>query len=300
MNTADLALFVRTADSGSISASARQLDISPAAASAALKRLEKQLGAALFIRSTRQLRLSAEGERFLHHCRQALQALDSGRAALSAHQGQIGGEMRLSVSSDLGRNLILPWLDELMQQHPRLSILLSIGDSLADFYLDRVDVAIRYGEPEDSSLVAFKIADVERILCASPDYLQRQGYPQTPEELRQHNCLLFRLNNQVYDRWVFSDAHGRYEVEVNSNRICNDGDVVRRWAVAGRGIAFKSQLDMAEDIRAGRVVPLLQGYQTDQTSLWLICPDRNQVSPGVLLLRDRLREKCATVLAGLA
>ena len=299
MNTADLVLFIRTADSGNITAAASQLGITPAAASAALKRLEKQLEVQLFIRSTRQLRITAEGERFLLYCRQALDALDEGKASLTAMRGKIAGEVRLSVSSDLGRNIVLPWLDEAMDTHPGLSLNLSVGDSLSDFYLDRVDLALRYGEPEDSSMVAFHIASVERIAFASPDYLHRAGTPQHPDELRQHNCLLYRIGNRAYDSWTFADAEGQYKVQVQGNRESNDADIVRRWAVAGKGIAYKSSLDISADLRSGAVVRLLPDYPCKPLNAWLICPSRKQVTPATLMLRDMLRQKCAEALAGI-
>lgn len=299
MNTADLALFIRTADSGNITAAASQLGITPAAASAALKRLEKQLEVQLFIRSTRQLRITAEGERFLLYCRQALDALDEGKASLTAMRGKIAGEVRLSVSSDLGRNIVLPWLDEAMDTHPGLSLNLSVGDSLSDFYLDRVDLALRYGEPEDSSMVAFHIASVERIAFASPDYLRQAGTPQHPDALRQHNCLLYRIGSRAYNSWTFADDAGQYKVQVRGNRESNDADIVRRWAVAGKGIAYKSSLDISADLRSGTVVRLLPEYQCKPLNVWLICPSRKQVTPATLMLRDMLREKCAEALTGL-
>lgn len=302
MNTSDLELFIRTADCGSITAAAGLLDTSPAAASAALKRLEKQLGVELFIRSTRQLRITAEGERFLLHCRQAIESLEYAKASLVEMQGEIAGEIRMSVSSDLGRNMILPLLDDVMDSNPELSVQLSLGDSLADFYMDRVDVALRYGQPEDSSMVAFQLIDVVRIACASPEYLERHGTPQTPEELLQHNCLLYRLGDQIFNQWEFTNkGTGNSEpitkkVKVSSNRICNDGDIVRRWVVSGKGIALKSRLDMFADLKAGRVVEVMPGFRAKSTSLWLICPSRKQVTPAVLLLRDRLREKFKALL----
>ena len=297
MNTADLTLFVRTADTGSITAAASQLDITPAAASAALKRLENQLDAQLFIRSTRQLRITAEGERFLLHCRQALAALDEGRASLQSLSGKIAGELRLSVSSDLGRNVVLPWLDEVMDQHPELSLHLSVSDSLSDFYMDRVDVALRYGEPEDSSMVAFHIAQMERIVCTSPGYIQQLGEPTTPQELKHHNCLLYRLRSRVFDSWEFVGPNENYKIKVSGDRDSDDADIVRRWAVAGKGIAFKSRLDMAADLQAGRVVQLLQGFPSIPASIYLVCPSRKQVTPAVLLLRDMLRERCRHALS---
>lgn len=299
MNTSDLTLFVRTADSGSITASAGQLGITPAAASAALKRLEKQLEAQLFIRSTRRLRITSEGERFLMYCRKALASLEEGKASLNEMRGEIAGEIRMSVSSDLGRNIVLPWLDEAMEEHPALSLHLSVGDTLSDFYLDRVDVALRYGEPEDSSMVAFHIATVDRMAFASPDYLAQFGEPKHPEDLRNHNCLLYQLGNRVYDTWVFSKGGERFKVQVQGNRETNDADIARRWAVAGKGIGFKSSLDVSADLRSGRVVRLLADYQSEPLSTWLICPNRKQVTPAVLMLRDLFREKCAKALSEL-
>ena len=299
MNTSDLALFVRTADTGSITASADQLGISPAAASAALKRLEKQLEVQLFIRSTRQLRITSEGERFLLYCRNALDSLEEGKASLDAMRGKIAGEIRLSVSSDLGRNIVLPWLDEVMEEHPELSLHLSVGDSLSDFYLDRVDVALRYGEPEDSSMVAFQIATVNRIAFASPEYLAKYGEPTHPDELRDHNCLRYLLGSRAFDTWEFMKDGERHKVQVKGNRESNDADIVRRWAIAGKGIAFKSSLDLSADLRAGNIVRLLPEYESEPLNAWLLCPSRKQVTPAILMLRDLLREKCAEVLSEL-
>ncbi|WP_438863559.1 LysR family transcriptional regulator [Neptunicella sp.] len=292
MNTNDLVLFVHTADNGSISRAAEQLDMTSAAASAALKRLEKQLQIQLFIRSTRQLRLTTEGERFLVYCREALANLEAGRAAIHAIKGEIAGELRVSAPSDLGRNLLLGWMDEIMDRHPELSISLLLGDSIADFYLDRVDLAIRYGNQHDSSMVAFKLATIDRILCASPSYLTTFGVPKKPEDLLQHNCLVFQLNNRINDRWeLLSEHKDRVKIKVQSNRCANDGDVVRRWALAGKGIAFKSRLDLSEDLRAGRLVRVLPDYHSPSIELNLMSPGRTQITPAVLILRDMLRDK---------
>ena len=300
MNTHDLTLFVRIADCESIARAAQQLDITSAAASAALKRLEKELTVQLFIRSTRQLRITAEGERFLLHCRQALYTLEEGKASINALHGKVSGELRISAPSDLSRNILIDCIDEIMDQYPALSIHLVVSDSMADFYHDRVDIALRYGLPEDSSLIAFKLAAFERILCASPKYLSSFGVPSHPEDLKQHNCLIYQLKNRIFDIWSFeSKETGKkenFKIKVNSNRSCNDGDVVRRWVVAGKGIAYKSRLDIAEDLHAGRVIRLLSNFRTPLLELNLICPTRKQVTPAVLLLRDTLRKKLNMLL----
>lgn len=297
MNIADLDLFVRTAQTNSITAAAQQLDMTPASASAALKRLEKQLGVQLFIRSTRKLRITAEGERYLLYCTEALASLEKGKASLNEMHGKIAGEVRLSTASDLGRNLVLPWIDEIIDLHPELSIQLNVGDTLADFYHDKIDMALRYGEPADSSMVAFPIATIDRVICASPRYLAQLDELKHPKDLHQHNCLLYRVNNKVFNNWAFFNDEGKYDVKVAGNRVSNDADIVHRWVLAGKGIALKSRLDMAADLRAGRVVEILTEYQSPPLSLWLICPNRTQVTPAMLMIRDTLRNKCEQELS---
>ena len=302
MNIQDLQLFIHTADTGSITRAATQSDMTTAAASAALKRLEKQLNVQLFIRSTRQLRITAEGERFLVYCRKAIANLEAGKASIHALEGKVAGELRLSAPSDLGRNLLLGWLDDVMEQHPDLSVNLVLGDSLADFYMDRVDLAIRYGIQEDSSMVAFKLASLHRVLCASPTYLERHGMPTEINDLQRHNCLLFQLSNRTFDVWELSPTNeinaNPLKVRVHSNRTSNDGDAVHRWALAGKGIAFKSLIDVASDLKKGGLVQVLPTYCSPKVELNLVCPTRKQVTPAVLLIRDIFRQKLANLMQG--
>jgi DNA-binding transcriptional LysR family regulator len=298
MNTSDLNLFIRIVETGSISESARQLNITSAAASLALKRLEKQLDIQLFIRTTRQLRITTEGEQFLFHCRQALESIEQGR--LSAHQvqGKIAGELRFSASSDLGRNIVLPWIDEIMDQHPSLSIDLTIGDTLSNFFLDQVDVALRYGKPEDSTMISFHIATINRITCASPAYISEFGEPLHPDDLRRHNCLLYKLDRRLFDNWEYMDNSDSYKIKVSGNRVSNDTDIARRWAVAGKGIVYRSQIDVISDLRSGNLLQVLSEFQSPPVQLYLLCPSRKQVTPAVIVFREMLREKCTKMLEG--
>ncbi|WP_339525987.1 LysR family transcriptional regulator [Pseudomonas sp. EA_35y_Pfl2_R111] len=294
----DLQLFVTTADLGNLSAAARRLDISPAVASAALKRLEQQLEARLFSRSTRSLRLTPEGELFLGHARLALQSLDDGRQQLAGSKVGISGPLQLSAPSDFGRNTLLPWLDEFQQAHPYVQLRLLLGDRVADLFREPVDIALRYGAPEDSSLVALPVAALNRrVLCAAPQYLQEHGAPQSVEELAEHNCLLYMLGGRLHDRWRFSDGKREQGVSVKGDRVSDDADVVRRWAVSGAGLVYKSWLDVAGDVRAGRLQVLLPELRGEPTPLNLICAHRAQLSKPVLLLREFVQTRCTELLA---
>jgi DNA-binding transcriptional LysR family regulator len=285
----DLDIFVRTVDSGSLSATARALELTPAAASAALKRLETDLGVALFVRSTRSLRLTQEGELFLEHCRPALATLHDARHLLtSGSAAQFQGTLRVAAASDFGRNLLVPCLDEFQDQHPGIDLRLQLSDRMANVYSEPVDAAFRYGRPRDSSMVTLPlVADHRRVLCASPSYVEAHGAPLTPEELAERDCLCFLLGEEVNDRWSFWDPLGRaLQVRVRGRHVANDGDIVRRWAVLGRGIAYKSYFDVADDLAAGRLMPLCRDWTTEVVPMYLVAPSRRQLTPLVRALRD--------------
>lgn len=291
----DLQVILKVAEFRSITAAATSLDMRTATASAAVKRVEQALGAELFVRTTRQLRLSSAGEKYLPQCQQALLLLEQARHNILDDRDLVEGALRLSVSSDLGRNRIIPWLDDFMEQYPALSLRISISDSNIDFYRDAVDMALRYGSPDDAGLYGFKICDVPGVLCASPDYLERQGTPAHPHDLASHNGLFYQLHDIPHDLWTFSRGEEQYRVKMQGNRVANDGDLVRRWCVAGKGLAIKSSLDMAEDLLAGRVVNVMPEFRPRRTELWLICPSRQSITPAMRLLRDCLQDRCRKI-----
>lgn len=298
MNTLrDFELFLLVADYGSLSAAARRLDITPAAASVALKRLEAEVGVQLFRRSTRSLRLTDEGQVFLEHCRQAMQLLADGRAAALTGSAALRGVLQLSIPSDFGRNVMLGWLDDFQALHPELTLRLLLSDRKADIFRQPVDLAFRYGKLPDSSLVALPVApDNRRVLVASPAYLERHGAPAHPDELVGHNCLCFLLGEQVHDRWRFFRDGLELSVQVRGNRISDDGDVARRWALAGQGIAYKSGLDVAADLQAGRLLRLCPEFTGEPAPLHLLCADRRQISPVVRALREFVTGRCTQLL----
>ncbi|WP_281558210.1 LysR family transcriptional regulator [Thalassomonas sp. RHCl1] len=296
MLLSDLEIIIKTAELGSITAAATNLDMQVARASAAIKRVEKQLGFELFIRSTRQLRLSVMGERYLPQCIHALEILNNAQQNLLSDQDEINGELRLTTSSDLGRNFIMPWLDKLAEQHPQLTLKLILNDHTLDFYRDSVDVALRYGSPTDSNLYGFKICEVPRVLCASPSYVSAHSAPEHPRELPAHNGLFYQLSGIVHDTWKFTRDKHIYSAKITGNRVANDGDLVRRWCVAGKGLALKSAIDMSEDLLTQKVVSLMPQYRPTPTELWLICPSKQSITPKVRLLRDLVTDNCQQIL----
>ena len=248
----DVQIFVHTADAGSFSEAARRLNIAPAQASASVQRLEKALDARLFTRSTRSMQLSEAGERYLPHARVMLGAREQGEQALAGGREALSGPLRLSAPSDFGRNLLLPWLDDFQHEHPGLSVHLKLSDRSADLIRQPLDFAVRYGALPDSSLLAIKLLDNNRrALCAAPSYIERHGAPAKVDDLRRHNCLRYIWSEQVHERWRFTLPGGERTVAVTGNRVSDDADAVRRWAIAGEGLLYKSRLDLINDLKAG-------------------------------------------------
>ncbi|KHT58605.1 LysR family transcriptional regulator [Photobacterium gaetbulicola] len=294
----DLKIFIETAKQHSLSAAARNMDITPAAASAALKRLESEVGTLLFIRSTRNLRLTQQGEQFLNYCEQAVGLMTEACSTITEGQAEFRGVIKLSMPSDCGRNILLGWIDEFMALHPKLEVRVQLTDGLADMYTQPVDVALRYGQPSDSSLVALPIAGGNtRVLCASPDYLAQHGTPTTPEQLANHNCLCFALGDSLYNRWRFFHQGKEMTLVVKGNRYANDGEAVRRWALAGKGIAYKSFMDTKDDLAEGRLVEIDIGWQAESAPLYLVCASRRVINPQIQALKEFLADKADNYLA---
>ncbi len=293
----DLSLFVRTAALGSFSNAAREADLLPGQVSAAIQRLERDLDIRLFARSTRSLRLTAEGERYLPYARQVLATLEEGQALLH-DAGELRGTLQIAAPSDLGRNVLLPWITEFREAHPKLVVRMLVSDFITDIFRDPVDVAIRYGRAQDASYVCLPLApDNRRVLVAAPGYLKKHGRPRSIDELSKHQCLLYVLNSAVYDRWEFGEGKGRKEIAVSGNYICDDAELVHRWAVAGQGIAYKSWLDVHEDVRAKRLEVILPEHGSTLTPLNFICPHRKQFVPAIRQLYELLQLRCSRIAA---
>ncbi len=289
----DLALFVRTAALGSFSKAAREVNLLPGQASAAIGRLERELDIRLFARSTRSLRLTEEGKRYLPFAQDALDALREGHDGLRGDANCLSGTLQIAAPSDFGRNLLLPWISEFRRAHPGLDIQLLVSDQVADVFRDPVDIALRYGQIDDASYVALPVAPHNRrVLVASPAYLAQYGAPGSLDALADHNCLQYRLRGRTYDRWSFPTAEGARLVQVSGRLVSDDAEVVRRWALAGEGIAYKSWLDVSQDVAQGRLEVLLPELPGEPTPLHLVCPHRRQFSLAVKLLHALVEARC--------
>ncbi len=289
MDFNDLTLFVRVARLGSISAAARDLGITPAAASARLALFEKGLGARLVHRTTRKTTLTEDGNALLPHAEHLLEAADAARAVLGREQQSPRGVLRVAAPSTFARMHIVPMLPDFMARYPDIRLDLRITDSVVDLVEGAFDVAIRYADLADSSMVARRLAPDRRVLVAAPEYLAQHGEPVTPDELDRHACLVVG----TLDLWTFQDGAG----EVIAKRMTptlriNDGGAVRDAAVAGLVIALMATWVAAEELRSGALVPVLRGYPLVSTqTLWAIYPSVRELAPKVRVFIDWLVER---------
>jgi DNA-binding transcriptional LysR family regulator len=296
-NIADLRLLVETERQGSLTAASRVLGTTPAAASATLKRIERRLGLRLFERSTRAMRLTPEGATLLDYARRAMELLEEGEAQALSGSGAIAGTLRLAAPSDLTRSVLLPWLDDFLAAHPGVHLVLQATDRVQDVVRDAVDLALRYGALADSRLVARRLADTRRVLCAAPAYLARHGVPRTPLELTGHNCLSFHIDSRRYVAWRFEREGVWTEVRVDGDRTTDDAAIAHQWALAGAGVIYKSRLDVAHDLRAGRLVPLLDSWRGESYPLNAVLPGSRFVPQRVKRLVDFLASRFAAEAA---
>jgi len=290
----DIALFLRVLDLGSISAAARQLDLSTAVASKRLQRLEQDLGVRLLHRTTRRLHATPEGMALANQGRMLVEDLDALTSGLRQSSTGVAGTLRITAPASFGRAYLSPLLAEFLARHPDVSVSVNLNDEVLDLVSAGFDLAIRIGNLDDSSLVSRLLAPNKRVLCAAPDYLSRRGMPRDPGELERHDCLLQVGTGGRRDVWRLLDTAGReLEVRVRGRLESNFGEALRDAALAGLGIASHSVWHVGDDLRAGRLCIVLPEYRMADTGIHAVIPQRRLVPPRVRAFMDFLVERFA-------
>ena len=287
-HSGELQLVVELARAGGMSAAARELDVTPAAVSKRLAQIEARLGVRLFNRSTRRLSLTAEGEVYLESARRILGDIDDLDELIASRQASPRGLLKVNAPLGFGRSYIAPAIAEFAQKYPEVSLQLQLTDSPADFVRDAFDVAVRFGDLPDTSLIARKIAPNRRLVCASPGYLKKHGVPATPHDLARHQCIVLRQNEAAYGLWRFAKGRRSETVKVRGNLSSNDGEVTLTWGLAGLGILQRAEWDLARYLRSGRLVQVLEDYALPQADIYAVFPERHHLSAKVRAFVDFL------------
>lgn len=289
--TAEMTAFVRAVETGGFSAAARDLGLTPSALSKLVGRLEDRLGVRLLHRTTRRLQLTAEGETFFNRARPILTALDEAEAEVAAAGAQPRGLLRLNCGSAFGRHQLTPAIPRFLERYPEIELDLTIDDLAPVPTDERYDLTIRIGALDESSAVARRICNLERVICAAPAYLERHGIPRTPDDLQRHNCLWI-TSLPALRRWPFDTDDGIRVVHISGNIVANNAETVLQLAVAGVGITRLTDVIVGDALRRGALVPVLtEWHHVEPVPLYATYPSGRHLAPKVRAMMDFLVEQ---------
>jgi len=256
--TGELGIFAVVARTGSFSAAARDLNLTPSAVSRTIARIEARLGVRLILRTTRSLTLTAEGQSYLSAARRILTDLNDAEQAI-ADQGAPRGRIRVSAALGHGRLCVVPLLGDFVSRYPGILVDISLTDAVVDVAAGQADVAIRFGPLADSGLTARRVGETGRMVVASPAYLETYGMPVKPGDLHGHNCLNFNFR-RAEPVWPFmEDGHER-ALTVHGNIEANNGETLVQLALQGVGIARVGAFNVIDEVASGRLVPVLEAF----------------------------------------
>ena len=285
--------FVRVYELGSMSAAGRDLRISPAVTSSRISQLEEHLSVRLFQRTTRSLTPTEQGKAFYGGAAEILDSVDKAEARVVNITDNPKGSLYVAAPLGVGRRLIAPLVSGFLEQYPEVSIRLRLTDRKVDLTTEGLDLAFFLGQPEDSTLRIRKIADVDRVLCASPAYINAFGMPVSGDDLitGAHECLNLRFPGAPEFQWRLRTSDGPKRFRVTGRYESDDGDVLTDWALAGNGIAMKPIFEVADHIKAGRLVPV--ALQTPPEPIQMAClyTHRRRQDPKTRLFMDYVIER---------
>lgn len=294
MDLSDVALFCSIVTTGSLSAAGRLSGHSPMAVSRRLAALEAELGVRLLHRTTRAVALTTDGETFLPFARAMLEAREAAAAAFVEHHEGLSGVLRVTAPNRIGRALVVPLGVRLMAENPLLQVDLTFSDSIVDIVASGIDVALRVATLQTSDLVAVRLADNPRILCAAPSYLAARGSPQRLADIDDHACLTLH----AMDAWPFSRDGRPFTKRVDGRLAANSVDAVREACLAGAGLALLTYWDVAQDLTDGTLVALdLTDTEPELLAIWAVLPTRQHLPARVRRFLDVLKAELSAAPA---
>ena len=279
---------MRVYELGSMSAAGRDLRISPAVTSSRISQLEEHLSVRLFQRTTRSLTPTEQGKAFYAGACEILESVENAEAQVVNITENPKGALFVAAPLGVGRRLVAPQVPEFLKKYPEVSLRLRLTDRKVDLTTEGLDLSFFLGQPEDSNLRIRKIADIQRVLCASPDYVAAHGLPVSGEELisKQHECLNLRFPGATEFQWRLVTKDGPKRFRVNGRYECDDGDVLTDWALAGHGIALKPIFEVAEHLKAGRLVPVATETPPEPIQMACLYTHRKRQDPKARLFME--------------
>jgi DNA-binding transcriptional LysR family regulator len=286
---ADLGFLVSLATHPSLSAAAREMGVSKAAVSKRLALIEARSGVPLVNRSTRRMGLTPEGEAVVERARRILGDIEELDRLLAGTKQRPTGLLRVNATLGFGRSHVAPVISRFARRYPDVEVQLQLSVNPPPLTDDSFDVCIRFGPPPEARVIARKLADNRRLLCAAPAYLQRHGHPKTPQDLVRHACIGIRQGDEAYGTWRLSSTGRARRTEVvktRGNLATNDGEIAVAWALDGHGILMRAEWDLLRHLKSGRLVQVLQQWQTPEADIYAVYPQRLQLAARVRAFVD--------------
>lgn len=289
MNIEDFQFFIRVADLGSITQAAKHDNISASVASQRIQRLEQQLNLRLFHRTTRKLKLTDEGKILLAQGRTWIKQFLTLHESLIVQDQKLTGTLKLTASATFGMQVLTAVIADFSLLYPELKIHLDLNDQNQDLIENGIDLAIRIGKLQDSSLVAKRLTQNSRLLCASPAYLEQFGIPKSIQELQKHRCILQQHAQGLTDTWNFAQTDGSaLSVAIEGYFISNSGEAIRQASLKGLGISNHSIWHIEQDLKTGKLIQVLEDFPIQSTAIYAVIADRNYVPAKVRIFLEYL------------
>jgi DNA-binding transcriptional LysR family regulator len=288
---AEMRVFVRAIERGTFAAAASELKLTPSAVSKLIRRLETRLGVRLINRTTRKLSMTPEGEAYFQSGRYLVEAVSGLEQEVAASGSRPRGLLRINTPVSLGVHHLAPALTEFHRRYPDVRVNMALTDRIVDFYAEQIDVAVRMGPLNDSRLMSRKIAEIEAVLSASPRYIERFGMPKDAADLARHRCIVFTAPGR--DRWPFKTAGGGMEhLDVAATFASDSLEFILQLALQGAGIARLADFLVADAIRTGRLVQVLEGkHVAERAPVFAVFAPGTQRIPKVRVFLDFLVER---------
>jgi DNA-binding transcriptional LysR family regulator len=269
--------FVAVATKGSLTAAAAAEGVAPAVIGRRIDALEERLGVKLLVRTTRRISLTHEGSAFLEDSQRVLADLANAEASVSAGGLQASGHLRITAPAGFGRRHVAPLVPRFVGRHPDVSISLNLSDRLVDLVNEGFDCAVRVGDLPDSSLVSVRLADNRRLCVASPAYLAKRGRPARPVDIARHDCLMLSSEASQTRGWAFTIDQAPTYVRPVARLDCSDGQVLHAWCLEGLGLAWRSWWEVESDVRAGRLVSVLDEFAAPPNGIYAVFAQRKHL-----------------------
>jgi len=282
--------FVAVAIKGSLTATAAAEGVAPAVIGRRIDALEERLGVKLLVRTTRRISLTHEGSAFLEDAQRVLADLANAEASVSAGGLQASGHLRITAPAGFGRRHVAPLVPQFVSRHPEVSLSLNLSDRLVDLVNEGFDCAVRVGDLPDSSLVSVRLADNRRLCVASPDYLARRGRPARPQDIVRHECLTLSSEASQTRGWAFMADGQLIHVRPSTRLDCSDGQVLHAWCLEGLGLAWRSWWEVEADVRAGRLLSVLDDHAAPPNGIYAVFAQRKHLPLRLRLWIDFIKQ----------